>query len=148
MATSRLPTVPEEEPFGNRTVAATPQGAEARMSTEVQEEILEAPPEDVWGFMVDPAALSAWFGADAWLEPEPDCIVRFRFADGAERRGRVEHVAPFRSLTWRWREHLGAGFGSRIGEPSFVTIELRRVPGGTRVRITERPASALAETSR
>jgi len=118
------------------------------MSTEVHEEIIEAPPEDVWGFMVDPAALSAWFGADAWLEPEPDGIVRFRFADGAERRGRVEHVAPFRSLTWRWREHMGAGFGSRIGEPSFVTIELRRVPGGTRVRITERPASALAEASR
>ena len=64
------------------------------MSTEVHEEIIEAPPEDVWGFMVDPAALSAWFGADAWLEPEPDGIVRFRFADGAERRGRVEHVAP------------------------------------------------------
>jgi Activator of Hsp90 ATPase homolog 1-like protein len=74
--------------------------------------------------------------------------VRFRFADGSERRGRVEHVAPFRSLTWRWREHLGAGFGSRIGEPSVVTIELRRVTGGTRVRITERPASALAEASR
>ena len=32
---------------------------------------------------------------------------------------------------------MGAGFGSRIGEPSFVTIELRRVPGGTRVRIAE-----------
>jgi uncharacterized protein YndB with AHSA1/START domain len=118
------------------------------MSTEVHEEIIEAPPEDVWGFMVDPAALSAWFGADAWLEPEPEGIVRFRFPDGAERRGRVEHVAPFRTLTWRWREHLGAGFGSRIGEPSFVTIELQRVPGGTRVRITERPASALAEASR
>src|SRR5207302_8430023 len=68
----------------------------------------------------------------------PICgVVRFRFAGGVERRGRVEHVARFRTLTWRWREHLGAGFGSRIGEPSFVTIDLRRVPGGTRVRSEE-----------
>src|SRR5258705_3318720 len=83
MATSWLPTVPEKETFGNRMVAATPQRGD--MSTEVHEEIIEAPPEDVWGFMVDPAALSAWFAADAWLEPEPEGIVRFRFADGAER---------------------------------------------------------------
>jgi len=118
------------------------------MSTEVHEEIIEAPPEDVWEFMVDPAALSAWFSADAWLEPEAGALVRFRFPNGAERRGRVEHVAPFRTLTWRWREHMGAGFGSRIGEPSFVTIDLRPVATGTRVRITERQAPALAEAGR
>ena len=134
--------------FGNRTVAGTWTENRGEMSTEVHEEIIEAPPADVWGFMVDPAALSAWFGADAWLEPEPGGVVRFRFAGGVERRGRVEHVARFRTLTWRWREHLGAGFGSRIGEPSFVTIDLRRVPGGTRVRITERAAPALAEAGR
>ena len=145
MATSWLPTAADG---GRRSateqVAATPQRAEARCRPRSTRRSIEAPPEDVWGFMVDPAALSAWFGADAWLEPEPDGIVWFRFADGAERRGRVEHVAAFRTLTWRWREHLRRGFGSRIGEPSFVTIELRRVPTGTRVRITERPASALA----
>ena len=114
------------------------------MRAETHEETIEAAPEDVWGFMVDPAALSVWFGADAWLEAEPGGTVRFRFAPGIERRGSVEEVAPFRSLTWRWREHRGAGFGSRIGDASTVTIELRRVPGGTRVRITERPAAALA----
>jgi uncharacterized protein YndB with AHSA1/START domain len=148
MATFWLPTVPHRSMFGNRAVAGAPKENRGEMSTEVHEETIEAPPEDVWGFMVDPAALSAWFGADAWLEPEPGGVVRFRFAGGVERRGRVEHVAPFRTLTWRWREHLGAGFGSRIGEPSFVTIDLRRVPGGTRVRITERAAPALAEAGR
>jgi uncharacterized protein YndB with AHSA1/START domain len=116
------------------------------MRAEVHEETIEAPPEDVWGFMVDPAALSAWFGADAWLEPESGGTVRFRFADGVERRGSVEEITPFRALTWRWREHRGAGFGSTIGEASLVTIELRRVREGTRVRISERPAAALAAT--
>jgi uncharacterized protein YndB with AHSA1/START domain len=114
------------------------------MRPEVHEETIEAAPEDVWGFMVDPAALSAWFGADAWLEPERGGVVRFRFAGGIERRGSVEDVTPFRALTWRWREHRGAGFGSTIGEASRVTIELRRVARGTRVRITEEPAATLA----
>src|SRR6476620_6500322 len=86
MATFWLPTVPDGVMFGNRTVAEIAENR-GEMSTEVYEEIIEAPPEDVWGFMVDPAALSSCFGADAWLEPEPDSIVRFRFADGAERRG-------------------------------------------------------------
>jgi uncharacterized protein YndB with AHSA1/START domain len=118
------------------------------MRTEVHEETIEAPPKDVWGFMVDPAALSAWFGADAWLEPEPGGVVRFRFADGVERRGSVEDVTPFRALSWRWREHRGAGFGSTIGEASRVTIELRPIAEGTRVRITERPIAAMAHTAR
>jgi len=118
------------------------------MRTEVHEETIEAPPEDVWGFMVDPAALSAWFGADAWLDPARGGSVRFRFADGLERRGTVEEVTPFRALTWRWREHRGAGFGSTIGEASTVTIELRRVPSGTRVRIIERPAAAFVASGR
>ena len=114
-------------------------------AAEVHEQTIEAPPRDVWAFMVDPAALSAWFGADAWLEPEPDGRVRFRFADGSERRGVVEDVEPGRLLAWRWREHRGTGFGSTIGEPSTVTIELEPALDRTVVRITEVAASIRAE---
>jgi len=110
------------------------------MRTEVHQQTIEAPPADVWGFMVDPAALSAWFGADAWLVPRVDEPVRFRFPDGSEQRGVVEAVEPFRVLRWRWRRHRGAGFGSVIGEPSTVTIELVPVEGGTLVRIEEAPS--------
>ena len=115
------------------------------MGAETHEQTIEAPPADVWGFMVDPAALSAWFGADAWLEPFPGSAVRFRFGNGVERRGVVEDVDPCRRLTWRWRELRGAGFGMEIGDRSTVTVELEPVEGGTRVRITEQPATrALA----
>ena len=107
------------------------------MGVEVHEQTIEAPPADVWGFMVDPAALSAWFGADAWLEPVVGGSVLFRFADGSVRRGVVEQVERSHMLTWRWREHRGAGFGMELGEPSRVTIELEPVDGGTLVRITE-----------
>jgi len=104
------------------------------------EQTIEAPLADVWGFIVDPGALSAWFGADAWLAPELGAAVRFRFPDGRERRGTVTAVAPGRRLTWRWRELYGAGLtGLVVGEPSSVSIDLRESPEGTGtvVRITE-----------
>lgn len=104
------------------------------------EQTIEAPQADVWRFIVDPAALSAWFGADAWLEPELGAAVRFRFADGRERRGAVTEVETGRRLTWRWRELHGAGLtGLVVGEPSSVTIELRPAgdAGRTLVTITE-----------
>ena len=106
---------------------------------EVHEETIGAPPADVWGFMVDPAALSAWFGADAWLDPEIGGGVLFRFADGSIRRGTVLEVERSRRLMWRWREQRGVGFGLALGEPTRVTIELDPVDEGTRVRITESP---------
>jgi uncharacterized protein YndB with AHSA1/START domain len=114
------------------------------MSDEIHEQSIEAPPEDVWGFMVDPAALSVWFGADAWLDPVVEGRVAFRFADGSIRRGVVEQVDRSRRLTWRWREHRGAGFALELGEASRVTIELEPVAGGTVVRITETPAIAAS----
>jgi uncharacterized protein YndB with AHSA1/START domain len=115
------------------------------MGEERHETTIEAPPGDVWGFVVDPAALSVWFGAEAWLEATEGGTVRFRFADGTVRRGRVQVVDPGRLLRWSWREHRGTGFGSRIGEPSTVTIELEPVTDGTRVRIVE--DTALDETT-
>ena len=115
------------------------------MGVEVHEQTIEAPPADVWGFMVDPAALSAWFGADAWLEPTVGGSVLFRFADGSVRRGVVEHLERCHMLAWRWRQHRGAGFGMELGESSRVTIQLESVDGGTLVRITESlPATAAA----
>jgi uncharacterized protein YndB with AHSA1/START domain len=106
---------------------------------EVHEETIGAPPADVWGFMVDPAALSAWFGADAWLDPVAGGGVLFRFPDGSIRRGTVLEVERSRRLTWRWREQRGVGFGLNLGEPTRVTIELAPVADGTLVRITESP---------
>jgi uncharacterized protein YndB with AHSA1/START domain len=107
------------------------------MDEEIHEQTIEAPPGDVWGFIVDPGALSAWFGADAWLEPRAGAPVIFRFAEGSVRRGVVETVERYHRIVWRWREHRGAGFGSTIGVASQVAIELQPVPEGTRVRIIE-----------
>lgn len=112
------------------------------MDTQIYEQVIAAPPSDVWGFVVDPAALSVWFGADAWLEPIQGSTVSFRFLDGRVRRGEITSVEEGRRLAWRWREHRGAGFGSTIGERSTVTIELEPVGDGTLVRIAEQPMDA------
>jgi uncharacterized protein YndB with AHSA1/START domain len=114
---------------------------------EHHQETIAAPCEDVWGFIVDPGALSAWFGADAWLDPEPGGVVLFRFGDGSVRRGVVEEVTPHRRLRWRWREHRGAGFSMELGTPTTVTIELTPVASGTRVRIREEAPRGDALTS-
>lgn len=106
---------------------------------EMHEERIRARAADVWPFLTDPGALSAWFGADAWLDLVPGGEVRFRFADGTERRGTVLTVEPEHQLTWRWRELHGAGRGLVIGEVSTVTIELTPDGEETRIRIWESP---------
>jgi uncharacterized protein YndB with AHSA1/START domain len=110
---------------------------------EIHQETIQAPLPDVWAFLTDPGALSVWFGADAWLELEPGGAVRFRFADGTERRGEVVHVERGRRLTWRWRELHGAGLGLVVGDVSTVTIELQQAEEGTRVRIWESPVPSV-----
>jgi uncharacterized protein YndB with AHSA1/START domain len=115
------------------------------MHADTHEQLIEAPPADVWRFMVDPAALSVWFGADGWLDPVEGGAVLFRFADGSVRRGTIESLDEGHALTWRWREHQGTGFSSSIGVASTVSIELRPVPDGTLVRIVERPAVPAPE---
>src|SRR3954453_8328072 len=102
---------------------------------EGHEETIGAPPGDVWGFMVDPAALSAWFGADAWLDPTAGGGGPFPFAEGSSPPGTVLEGERSRRLTWRWREQRGVGFGLALGEATGVTIELEPVDDGTRVRI-------------
>jgi uncharacterized protein YndB with AHSA1/START domain len=98
---------------------------------------IDARPAQVWDALVDPATLSAWFGAEAELEPRVGAAVRFRFRDGTERRGLVEDVMPGRRLTWRWRELHGAGLGLGVGPSSTVTIDLRAEGDRTVVRVTE-----------
>jgi uncharacterized protein YndB with AHSA1/START domain len=129
-------TVSRRRAVGNQPVANVRRNVS---DTEVHEETIEAGADDVWGFLTDPGALSAWFGADAWLELASGGPVRFRFPDGTERRGSVEEIVPGRRLTWRWRELHGAGLGLVIGEFSNVTIELIPLSrDATRVRIVER----------
>jgi len=98
----------------------------------------------VWGALVDPASLSAWFGATAELEPRRGGPVRFRLPDGTERRGIVEEADPARRLVFRWRR-VDAGALPGAG-PSVVSFELSAEGDGTRLTVTESPG-ILAEAA-
>jgi uncharacterized protein YndB with AHSA1/START domain len=89
-----------------------------------REVVLEAPLEEVWETLTDPAELSEWFANDVELELEPGGDGVFRWDDGEERRAVVEDVDPLRRFAFTW-------------EDGRVSIELDEVEGGTRVLVTE-----------
>jgi uncharacterized protein YndB with AHSA1/START domain len=104
---------------------------------------IAATPDEVWRALVDPASLSAWFGAIAELEPRRGGPVRFRFPEGTERRGIVEAAEPGRRLAFRWRRVDAGAFAAG---PSVVCFELAAEGDGTRLVVTESPG-ILAEAA-
>lgn len=97
---------------------------------EVRREIeVDAPPDEVWEALTDPAELGEWFANDVELDLRPGGDGVFRWGDGSERRAVVEQVDPERELSfWWWREDA---------EASRVAIVLEPIELGTRVVVTE-----------
>ncbi len=92
---------------------------------------LEAAPQDVWSALTQAPLLSAWFEAEAEIDPRPGGAVRFRSRDGTERRGVIELFDPPRRLAFRWR------LTQALGEPSVVEFALQEKGTGTRLVVTE-----------
>jgi uncharacterized protein YndB with AHSA1/START domain len=69
--------------------------------------VLDAPAEEVWDALTDPARVEEWFTED-----------------GEERALAIEEVEPGRRVGYSW-------------DDGDVAIELEEVDGGTRVRVTE-----------
>ena len=113
-----------------------------------REVTVPAPPDEVWPAVADSEGLSAWFGADARLDARPGGRGAFRWPDGTERAVVVEEVEPGRRLAFRWLPFERSAAGGIVARRSTrVEITLDEVPGGTRVRVVERPAFAVG-TSR
>ena len=89
-----------------------------------REVVLEAPLDEVWEMLTDPAELAEWFANEVQLEVEPGGEGVFRWDDGAERHAVVEEVDPLRRFAFTW-------------ESGRVAIELDEVEGGTRVFVRE-----------
>jgi uncharacterized protein YndB with AHSA1/START domain len=102
---------------------------------------IAATPEAVWDALTDPRELAAWFGADGVIDPRLGGAVRFRWPDGAERRGLVIELDPPRRLAFRWRELRMSGAGLSAAEARVVTFKLEPERSGqrdgTRVTVTE-----------
>ena len=98
--------------------------------------LLEAPPEEVWAAIVDPAALADWLADEVELEPHEGGELVCRYEDGEERRGEVELVEEAERLAFEWR---------REGcPPSRVELIVYAVAEGTRMIVVERGAAGTS----
>ncbi len=96
--------------------------------------VVEVPVEEAWEAVVDPDALSAWFGADVELEAAPLGKATFRFPDGSVRFAVVEEVDAPRRIAWRW---WPAGDHSSA---TRVAVELEPLEADTLVSVVETAA--------
>jgi uncharacterized protein YndB with AHSA1/START domain len=104
--------------------------------------IIAAPAAAVWVALTDPGELVAWFGAEVEMDLRPGGSVRFRWADGIERRGLVIELDPPHRFAFRWRELRSAATGLAVSDATIVEFLVEAVAGGTRVRVTESPGVA------
>ena len=97
------------------------------------EELVPAPPEEVFRWFVRPELLVRWIGIDAELDPRPGGRFRFAISDGEWCSGQYLEVVPGRRVVFTWGWDSGA-----IPVPpgsSTVTVDLLDHPGGTLVRL-------------
>lgn len=96
---------------------------------------IDASPETVWEFFVDPQKLMRWMGIDAELDPRAGGIYRCNVIPGNTARGEfVEVDKPHRVVfTWGWD-------GNDTLPPGSSTVEVELTPegDGTALRFVHR----------
>jgi uncharacterized protein YndB with AHSA1/START domain len=110
---------------------------DAATDTTVYERTLtiDASPETVWEFLVDPEKLMRWKGINADLDPQPGGIFRCEVVPGKVARGEfVELDKPNRVVyTWGWDGSADVPPGS-----STIVIDLASDGDGTSLRFVHK----------
>ena len=91
---------------------------------------IDASPETVWEFFVDPAKLMRWMGINAQLDPRPGGLYHCAVIPGHTAVGEfVEVEKPHRVVfTWGWE-------GNEKVPPGSSTIEAELTPDGKRTTV-------------
>jgi uncharacterized protein YndB with AHSA1/START domain len=109
---------------------------EASTETSVRREIaIEARPETVWEFLVQPEKATRWMGEAASLDPRPGGEYRVEVIPGQVAVGEFVEVDPPHRLvwTWGWTEESE----SRVAPGSTrIEVELEPDGDGTLLRFT------------
>ena len=123
------------------------------MAVEQRDDVVErvvrvdASPETVFEFFVDPTKMTRWKGRRAELDPRPGGIYRVEISDEAIARGEYVTVEPPTqvSFTWGWE---GQESGPHAVKPGSSRVEVTLEPDGdgtlVRLRHFDLPAEARA----
>jgi uncharacterized protein YndB with AHSA1/START domain len=100
-----------------------------------RELVIDASPETVWAFLVEPEKMRRWMGLACTLEQRPGGAYRCNVIPGHTAAGKVIEIDPPHRLvhTWCWVE------GGTV-DPGESTVEYELVPDGrgTRLRFSHR----------
>lgn len=99
----------------------------------VCEVFVEAPPETVFAYLVDPARMQRWMGRVVRLEPRPGGLYRVDIDGQNVARGTFQEVVPPRRVVFSFGWE-GEGATVPAGSTT-VTISLEPEGEGTRVRL-------------
>jgi uncharacterized protein YndB with AHSA1/START domain len=115
----------------------------------VQREIaIDATPETVWQFLVDPEKATRWMGVKASFDARPGGLYQVEVIPGNTARGEFVELDPPRRLVYTWGWEPGGMEKSTL--PGASTIEIELVPDGegTLLRFTHRdlPSEAAVQS--
>ena len=103
-----------------------------------EEMLIEAKPETVFEFFVDPLLMRTWMGGQAVLDPRPGGVFAVDIGAALARGEYVEVLAPERVVfTWGWEGSEGVPPGS-----STVTFTFEAAGNGTLLRMVHEGLSA------
>jgi uncharacterized protein YndB with AHSA1/START domain len=115
-------------------------------TTYSKELTIDAPPEAVWEFLVDPEKAVRWMGEEATFEPRPGGLYRVQIIPGNTAAGEFVELDPPRRLVFTWGWEPG-GQGTMPVGSSTVEIELVPERDGTLLRFAHHLPSAEAAES-
>jgi uncharacterized protein YndB with AHSA1/START domain len=115
--------------------------SEAQLTIE-RSVIIEADPETVFGFLIDPNLMAEWFGISHVVEARPGGSFRVEVSQGNIVIGVYTEVTPHRrvAFTWGWESASSALSALSVLKPgsSTVEIDLEPHPRGTLLRLVHR----------
>jgi uncharacterized protein YndB with AHSA1/START domain len=105
---------------------------------------IEARPETVFSYFIDPERFLGWQGQDALIDPHPGGSFQVSIGghSGVVRGEFLEVVAPSRLVfTWGWEGTtcVDQGLATLLAGPSVVEISLESQRGGTLLRLSQKP---------
>jgi uncharacterized protein YndB with AHSA1/START domain len=101
--------------------------------------VIEATPETVWEYLVDPDKVTRWMGQAAAFELEEGGLYRIEVLPGHTARGTFVDIDPPRRLVYTWGWEAGEGDPPAVpAGSSTVEIELTAEGAGTRLSFIHR----------